>query len=63
MNFLDRMIDGLGENKTTIRKLMGDDLARTQSIFQEQQQFLQNNSENLNLLEDVKLKNDIRMND
>lgn len=34
MNFLDRMIDGLGENKTTIRKLMGDDLARTQTIVQ-----------------------------
>ena len=32
MIFLDRMIDGLGENKTTIRKLMGDDLARTQTI-------------------------------
>ena len=27
--FLDRMIDGLGENKAVIRKLMGDDLART----------------------------------
>ena len=29
MIFLERMIDGLGENKTVIRKLMGDDLART----------------------------------
>ena len=29
LNFLDRLQDGLGENKAIIRKLMGDDLART----------------------------------
>ena len=28
LNFLDRMQDGLGENKSLIRKLMGDDFVR-----------------------------------
>lgn len=28
LNFLERMQDGLGENKQLIRKLMGDDFAR-----------------------------------
>lgn len=36
LNFLERMQDGLGENKQLIRKLMGDDFARqfTQIGFQ-----------------------------
>jgi hypothetical protein len=54
MNFLDRMIDGLGENKTTIRKLMGDDLARTQSIHQAYNTNV--DQANLEILEDIKLK-------
>jgi hypothetical protein len=32
LNFLDRMQDGLGENKSLIRKLMGDEFARQSSI-------------------------------
>ena len=32
LNFLDRMQDGLGENKSLIRKLMGDDFVRQQTI-------------------------------
>jgi hypothetical protein len=32
LNFLDRMQDGLGENKSLIRKLMGDDFARQSTI-------------------------------
>jgi hypothetical protein len=32
LNFLDRMQDGLGENKNLIRKLMCDEFARQSSI-------------------------------
>lgn len=33
LNFLDRMQDGLGENKSLIRKLMGDDFVRQSTMI------------------------------
>ena len=59
LNFLDRMQDGLGENKNLIRKLMGDDFALQMKLNQRRDCCpSQKGSEDDNLLDDVKKKKD-----